>query len=267
MTVAVNEVLTLSPAGRASREAYWLAIALSLAILAAAGSASGVSSILPPGALGTGLAILGGALAVFGLLFLIAAVVRRLHDLAYSGVAALFLLIPGVNLICLVALGVLAGSPSFNRFGPSPLVIRTITPHEAALAREAAEAEDIEEARPAAPATQKQAHSAAGTQDVKDAAEVRSAGRSAPQPPAPVESPAPLPVPAPEPAEALVRAEGEPDPAEILYQTARVQCAGEPMSVQLQVKVAIVEKLRRLLRKKKLTAEEFERWKRRVMAI
>lgn len=235
MTVAVNEVLTLSPRGRASREAYWFAVVLSLAVLAAAGSAAGVAAILPPGLLGTGLQILSGVLTVFALIFLVAAVIRRLHDLAYSGAAAWFLIIPGVNLICLAALGIVSGSPSFNRFGPSPLAIRTISPREAEPARE-----EAVQAADEAPAAAQPLPMAAAVEAPRETAQSEAS------------------------ADAQDR---DLEPAELIYQSARIQCMGESMTVQLQVKVAMVEKLRRLQKKQTITPEAFERWKRRIMSI
>lgn len=45
------------------------------------------------------------------------ATLGRLHDLGYHGIAALFLLIPGVNLLLLIFLALLKGSERPNRFG------------------------------------------------------------------------------------------------------------------------------------------------------
>ena len=135
MSVALNEVLTISPAGRASREAYWLSLfaalvffGLALVVLGFSPAWSalfGMASepVAEPTAIAT--SFLGGVLLLFSIVYLASAVVRRLHDMAASGWAALFLLIPVVNIAVLIAIGFPRGT-SMNRFGPDPLTIRTV---------------------------------------------------------------------------------------------------------------------------------------------
>ena len=134
MALAVNEVLTLSFKGRASRRAYWYSMAvfaclfpLTLALLA---GILGTEDSLVQGTAGffsQTAGVLLGMILLAELLFLVAAVVRRLHDISYSGTAALFLLIPGIQLIVLVLLGCFPGKKGLNRFGPDPLAIMTIS--------------------------------------------------------------------------------------------------------------------------------------------
>lgn len=58
--------------------------------------------------------------------WLVSAVVRRLHDINYSGTAALFLIIPGLQFIMLFVLGLWSGKKGLNRFGPDPLAVMTL---------------------------------------------------------------------------------------------------------------------------------------------
>ena len=54
------------------------------------------------------------------------AVVRRLHDISYGAVAAVFLIVPGLQIIVLVILGLMPGKKGLNRFGPDPLAVMTV---------------------------------------------------------------------------------------------------------------------------------------------
>lgn len=62
-------------------------------------------------------------------------------------------------------------------------------------------------------------------------------------------------------------ADGRPSPAQFLWEQTVAGCAGESLSLQLQVKVRAVDKLRKLVKKGELDAEAFELWRRRLMAI
>lgn len=62
-------------------------------------------------------------------------------------------------------------------------------------------------------------------------------------------------------------ADGRPSPAQFLWEQTVAGCAGESLSLQLQVKVRAVEKLRKLVGKGELEAAAFELWRRRLMAI
>ena len=243
MSVALNEVLTISPAGRASREAYWLSLfaalvffGLALVVLGFSPAWSalfGMASepVAEPTAIAT--SFLGGVLLLFSIVYLASAVVRRLHDMAASGWAALFLLIPVVNIAVLIAIGFPRGT-SMNRFGPDPLTIRTVdrrTLEKTRRAREAAE--DAEDAVPV--------EAQMRGEEVVPAVEAQSstdAERSAPQ--------------------------AQDSPASALYELARLNCMNESDSIRLQVKVRSVEKL---LKKGQITQAQFQFWQRRIMAL
>ena len=246
MSVALNEVLTISPAGRASREAYWLSLfaalvffGLALVVLGFSPAWSalfGMASepVAEPPAIAT--SFLGGVLLLFSIVYLASAVVRRLHDMAASGWAALFLLIPVVNIAVLIAIRFPRGT-SMNRFGPDPLTIRTVdrrTLEKTRRAREAAE--DAEDAVPV--------EAQMRGEEVVPAVEAQSstdAERSAPQ--------------------------AQDSPASALYELARLNCMNESDSIRLQVKVRSVEKLRKLLKKGQITQAQFQFWQRRIMAL
>ena len=246
MSVALSEVLTISPAGRASREAYWLSLfaalvffGLALVVLGFSPAWSalfGMASepVAEPTAIAT--RFLGGELLLISIVNLASAVVRRLHDMAASGWAALFLLIPVVNIAVLIAIGFPRGT-SMNRFGPDPLTIRTVdrrTLEKTRRAREAAE--DAEDAVPV--------EAQMRGEEVVPAVEAQSstdAERSAPQ--------------------------AQDSPASALYELARLNCMNESDSIRLQVKVRSVEKLRKLLKKGQLTQAQFQFWQRRIMAL
>ena len=51
---------------------------------------------------------------------------RRLHDISYGAVAAVFLIVPGLQIIVLVILGLMPGKKGLNRFGPDPLAVMTV---------------------------------------------------------------------------------------------------------------------------------------------
>ena len=229
MSVALNEVLTISPAGRASREAYWLSLfaalvffGLALVVLGFSPAWSalfGMASepVAEPTAIAT--SFLGGVLLLFSIVYLASAVVRRLHDIAV-----------------LIAIGFPRGT-SMNRFGPDPLTIRTVdrrTLEKTRRAREAAE--DAEDAVPV--------EAQMRGEEVVPAVEAQSstdAERSAPQ--------------------------AQDSPASALYELARLNCMNESDSIRLQVKVRSVEKLRKLLKKGQITQAQFQFWQRRIMAL
>ena len=122
MSVAVNEILSLSFKGRASRGAYWRTLA-ALAVLAAAGGLAldSLSGLAGGGAAQKGLDLLIWGWLLFLAAFLVSAVVRRLH-----AVAAVFLIVPGLQIIVLVILGLMPGKKGLNRFGPDPLAVMTV---------------------------------------------------------------------------------------------------------------------------------------------
>lgn len=238
MSVALNEVLTISPAGRASREAYWLSLFAAFALMGAsfvvfgfspaAASFMGFEAAPVAEPVGIALSFLGGVLLLLSVALLATAVVRRLHDLATSGWAALFLLIPVVNVLVLIALGLVRGT-SMNRFGPDPLTIPTLDREAFRKAEQIGERmrEETVEASSSPESLEPSLQSSKG-------AETPAASVS---------------------------------PAERLYEIARLQCMDENTSIRLQVKVGTVEKLRKLLKKGRITEAEFRTWKLRIMSL
>ena len=143
MSVAVNEILSLSFKGRASRGAYWRTLA-ALAVLAAAGGLAldSLSGLAGGGAAQKGLDLLIWGWLLFLAAFLVSAVVRRLHDISYGAVAAVFLIVPGLQIIVLVILGLMPGKKGLNRFGPDPLAVMTV--RDAAPVRRTERSETLE---------------------------------------------------------------------------------------------------------------------------
>lgn len=259
MSVAINEVLTLSPKGRASREAYWASLFVSLVLTAIllvllglvpntlAGTAGGAPAWLAQAASSLILAY-AAALA----LFLTTAVVRRLHDIGYAGPAALFLVIPGVQLIVLVILGLVPGKKGLNRFGPDPLAVMTIG--DAAPA-----ARGVPAAKQGAP--------------VRPVRVIRETTRTAEAPLEPTRAESPTAQAAhtalseagpAAPTDVQGEAVPSPDTAEGLYQIARYKMAGEPLSTRLQLRVRYELKLRDLLKKGKISQADYDLWARRL---
>lgn len=146
MTVAVNEIFSLSFKGRASRGAYWRTL-LALSALAAAGllPLGSFSGFTDGSAAQKGLQLFMWGWWLFLAAFLVSAVVRRLHDISYGAVAAIFLIVPGLQIIVLVILGLMPGKKGLNRFGPDPLAVMTV--RDAAPVRRAPRAEPSGAAR------------------------------------------------------------------------------------------------------------------------
>lgn len=251
MAVSVNEVLTLSFKGRASREAYWCALAVSWGLLIVAmlllnflptafeslllegGAKAGVVSMINT-------TVLGGFM-LFQFAYLTANVVRRLHDISYSGVAALFLLIPGVQIVVLLILGIVPGKKGLNRFGPDPLAIMTIS-SAAPYAR----------VRPAPAPVREEPNVDAPVREVPEQevlpVDVASSERASTDR---------------EDADAL----GELTEVGAVLAEARIAMQGEPMTVKMQVKMKAVGKLQKLLKGGKISESEFRLWQRRVMQL
>jgi uncharacterized membrane protein YhaH (DUF805 family) len=104
---ALTQYATFS--GRASRSEYWWFIVFNVIVGVAAALLDGGSSDGPVSTL-SALALLLPTLAV---------AVRRLHDTDRSGWCLLFLLVPLVGVIVLIAF-LVQDSDRDNRFGPSP---------------------------------------------------------------------------------------------------------------------------------------------------
>lgn len=109
--------------GRISRKQFWRDYVWPLAALFVLGAmgdealdAAGMAMPDPDGGLATSLA------AIIGLIGMVAAFVKRLHDLGLPG--GWIILIAGVPavgpLVALLLLGTLPGSADDNRFGPRP---------------------------------------------------------------------------------------------------------------------------------------------------
>ena len=249
MTVAIKEGLTLSPKGRASREAYWASLFVSLILAALFLVLIGLVPNSLTGARPAGfpawlLQAVSGVILLYGAaaaVYLTAAVVRRLHDIGYAGIAALFLIIPGVQLIVLVILGLVPGTKGLNRFGPDPLAVMTLgdaVPTSAArreaprrpvrVVRETVEAEIL-------PAQEQDPGTAAGSREDK------AAGASD-----------------------FTNLPPSEETAEGLFQAARFKMAGEPLSIRLQVKARYAGKLRGLLKKGKISQADYDLWERRL---
>ena len=239
MAVSVNEVLTLSFKGRASREAYWCALAvfvglsivsmLLLNFLPTAFDALLLEDRWSAGALSAVNTSIIGLFLLFQAVFLTAAVVRRLHDISYSGVAALFLLIPGLQLLLILLIGAFPGKKGLNRFGPDPLAIMSI-----------ASAAPYARVRPAPVPEESET-------------EVRE-------------------VPEQEVLPAVDDDGGKRDTEElteagVILTEARLAMKGEAMTVKMQVKKKAVDKLQKLLKAGKISETEFRLWQRRVMQL
>lgn len=118
--------LLLSPIGRVSREPYWLGFMFVWTIILIAVRMWWTS--LPPE---TEFAALAEAPfmesnALFPILFFalqwieLALVIKRCQDIGVSGFLALLIFVPFVNVIAVIVLGIIPGSPDANRHGPLP---------------------------------------------------------------------------------------------------------------------------------------------------
>lgn len=56
-------------------------------------------------------------------------------------------------------------------------------------------------------------------------------------------------------------------PCGLIYRQAAIDIPQLSFALQTQVKAQAIEKIRRLLTKEKITAEEFELWKRRILML
>jgi len=125
--------------GRMNRAAYWLATLMQAAILLVGffvvGMVASVTRSPPEGLAEAALA------AIFMLALLVAAVsqlaalIRRSHDLGFSGLFLLVLLVPIVSLWANIMLWFARGSTGPNRYGPDPLAHRDIEKHTDAISR------------------------------------------------------------------------------------------------------------------------------------
>ena len=97
--------------GRISRQAYWLSFLLTIALMSIAFSPYRAGLPQEPD-------LYFLLLAGVGLWMEVALVMKRLHDRGLSGLFALLLLIPLVNIGVVIFVGLMPGDPGANRFGP-----------------------------------------------------------------------------------------------------------------------------------------------------
>lgn len=287
MSVATADVLTFSLRGRVARPAYVAGVFLALASAAFAGTMFAAGTQLPSAALASALtafSVLFG-LAAAGLL--VSSVVRRLHDISYGGFAALVLLVPLANVVCLAILAFVPGKRGANRFGPAPRTsagrdageddepkVSAVPPSDAVDIPDATDDPSGVETSPAADAVPLLTSGPTAMNDTsRTAAPVCSNARSntrsgARSPAKPNLKTHPNSKPkAPsiaEPVEVVDEAEAR---CERVWEAARVAVDDENLSVRLQVKVRSVDKLRKLLDKGRITSEHFKRWKLRIMEL
>lgn len=287
MSVATADVLTFSLRGRVARPAYVAGVFLALASAAVAGTMFAAGTQLPSAALASALtafSVLFG-LAAAGLL--VSSVVRRLHDISYGGFAALVLLVPLANVVCLAILAFVPGKRGANRFGPASRTsagrdagkddepkVSAVPPSDVVDIPDATDAPSGVETSPAADAVPLLTSGPTAMNDTsRTAAPVCSNARSntrsgARSPAKPNLKTHPNSKPkAPsiaEPVEVVDEAEAR---CERVWEAARVAVDDENLSVRLQVKVRSVDKLRKLLDKGRITSEHFKRWKLRIMEL
>lgn len=110
----VDELLQFSVEGRLPRKHYWVGLVFYLLLVLILEHPSWMFAT-------EWMVIIQFALYVLSFIWLIMLVVRRLHDLGYSAWATLFLLVPVVNVLGLIVLGIIGGIRGKNRFGEDPL--------------------------------------------------------------------------------------------------------------------------------------------------
>lgn len=223
MPVTLSEVLTFSPLGRASREAFWFSSAAGV-VAASAAVAAGRTAVLHSDFIAAcAFGVMGVVFAASGAAFLFSAAARRLRDLAHSPVWAFGLLVPVLNLVLVLYLGAAPRARAATESlmtEPSAPCVREALPEQEAPRPESASAAAT------APAHRTDAPGAPGEY--------------------------------PETPEGRCRR---------VYDIARAAAAGECTSVRLQVKVRAVEKLDKMLKKGRISDEDFRCWKREVMSL
>lgn len=120
MALAVNEVWAWRWSGRLSRGGFAAASAVSFALLAAGRALPLAFGLSGPTSepLGVAAHLLAGVLALAGALNLL------------SAAAVLVFIVPGVNILVFLMLLALPGKAGTNRFGPDPLVLKSISIEE-----------------------------------------------------------------------------------------------------------------------------------------
>lgn len=119
--------LLLSPFGRVGREIYWLGMGFALCIsevLARIWQQSLVIELTPEGGIETIQLTDVSIMTTLALLpvnwMILAVLAKRCHDRGMSGFLSLLWLVPLVNFAFLIFMGVMAGNPGPNRYGPGP---------------------------------------------------------------------------------------------------------------------------------------------------
>ena len=116
----------LSPFGRMSREPYWLCIGLMWVIVSMATRLWWINSVeeITPDMVTP--AAFAESNPLFPILFFVlqwfelALVIKRLQDIGQSGFLALFVFVPGLNILMVLFLGFVPSKAEPNRHGPLP---------------------------------------------------------------------------------------------------------------------------------------------------
>ncbi len=115
-----------SPRGRISREPYWLGLGVVfflLAIIAGIMVRSAVMETGPDGEVFLRMDEQSGVLEILAFVLqwvMIALVAKRCHDRGLSGFLSLLTLVPLISIPFVIFMGIGAGQPGPNRYGPAP---------------------------------------------------------------------------------------------------------------------------------------------------
>ena len=119
--------LFFNPIGRVSREPYWLAFALIWAVFAIFITLwLRDTDLSEPVDLEAAVAafVESNPLVPYLLLLFqwveLALVIKRLQDRGLTGFLAVFVFLPGVNILFIIGLGLIPGEPGSNAYGPGP---------------------------------------------------------------------------------------------------------------------------------------------------
>jgi uncharacterized membrane protein YhaH (DUF805 family) len=113
------ERLYLSPRGRSSRKFYWIFGVLPFFVLGVL-----IGFLMSAFGLGQEVAFVASLATLWPCL---AMQIKRWHDLDMSGWWALLTFLPLLNLLVVVVVGLIPGTPGANRFGPNPLNSKVVS--------------------------------------------------------------------------------------------------------------------------------------------